>query len=182
VTAATGARSGELFALRWSDVTFDGRPHISIRQSLSRAKGPHDAKTTWRFGRPKTKSGLRDIPIDPATVLALKKWKVQSERNEYDLVFPHPSGEPLDRSIMSRCGFWPALKRAGLRPVKFHSLRHSYASGLIAHGAVLTEVAARLGHSNPGLTLKIYSHWFKGADSGASDAYAASLFGAVDTK
>jgi integrase len=91
------------------------------------------------------------------------------------------SGQPMDRSVLVRCAFWPALKKAGLRRVKFHSLRHSFASGVIAHGAPVTEVQHLLGHSDPGMTLKVYSHWFKGADSGAASAYTASLFG-TDTK
>jgi integrase len=70
--------------------------------------------------------------------------------------------------------------------VDFHSLRHSLVSGLIRRGAPVTEVEQLLGHSNPGITWKVYSHWFKGADSGAASAYSADLFSGyaagIDTK
>jgi integrase len=58
-----------------------------------------------------------------------------------------------------------ALRRAGLRRVNIHSLRHSFASVLIMGGAAVTEVQALLGHASPAITLKIYSHWFKTIDS-----------------
>lgn len=178
--AGTGAREGELFALRWSDVTFDDKPCIAIRRSLSWAKGPV-GKRMARFGPPKTDAGVRDVTIDQSLVHALKIWKMRAERNEHNLVFADHNGKPMDRSVLLKCGFWPALKRAGLKRVKFHSLRHSHASGMIMHGAPITEVAARLGHSDPGITLKVYSHWFKDADSGAAGRYATELF-AIDTK
>jgi integrase len=182
LAAASGARSGELFALRWSDVVFDGQPHIRIRRSLSRAKGPDDTKLVARFGPPKTEKGTRDVPIYPAVATILKRWKLQSAPNALDLLFVRPSGEPMDRSVLVRCAFWPALKQAGLRRVKFHSLRHSYASGCLMHGSPISEVSARLGHANVGITATIYSHWFKGTDSGAASRYTETLFGGIDTK
>jgi integrase len=156
---------------------FDGRPRISIRQSLASAKGPTDSKTTFHFGPPKTQAGQRDLPIDAPIVRALKQWKLQAGRNDLDLIFAQPDGMPIRRSTMLKAGFWPALKRAGLRHVAFHSLRHSFASGLIERGAPITEVQHLLGHSNPGITLKVYSHWLKGSDSGASALYSTALFG-----
>jgi integrase len=174
--ATSGAREGELLALRWSDVTFDGKPRIAIRRSLSWAKGPDGVKTVARFGPPKSEAGTRDVPIGPSVVLVLKAWKLQVGRNDLDLIFPHSDGGPLERSVLLKCGLWPTLKRAGLRHVTFHSLRHSFASGLIMHGAPVTEVSALLGHSDPAITLKVYSHWFKAADSGAASKYTAELF------
>jgi integrase len=176
--AATGARSGELFALKWGRVIFGDKPRIEIRESLSRSKGPNDAKAVARFTKPKSKKGSRDIPLDKSTMLALKEWKLRvgSNRDE-DLVFPHPTGAPLERSTLFRAAFLPALKRAGLRRVKFHSLRHSFASGLIANGARVTEVQYLLGHSKASMTLDIYSHWFREKSSDAGAAYAEELFG-----
>ena len=186
LAAATGMRSGELFALRWSDIGSDGRPRISIRQSLSWAKGPADAKATAHFGAPKSKAGRRDIPIGALLVRVLKEWRLAAGRNDLDLVFADPDGKPIRRSTVRRNALLPALKRAGLPHVDFHSLRHSFASGLIQRGAPVTEVQHLLGHSNPAITLKVYSHWFEGADSGAANAYSADLFSAraagVDTK
>jgi len=184
LAAATGAREGELLGLRWQDVVFDGpRPHLAIRQSIAWAKGPTDAKTTFHFGPPKTKAGRRDIPIDPALVRMLKEWKLQKllQRNEFDLLFA-TSGKPVRRSAMFKAAFWPALKRAGLPHVKFHSLRHSFASRLIQLGRPVTEVAHLLGHWNPGITLKVYAHWFKNETSDAISVLSAELFAVgIDT-
>jgi integrase len=112
----------------------------------------------------------------------LTAWKLQVGRNELNLVFADAKGEPLRRTTIIKANFWPALTRAGLRHVRFHSLRHSFATRLIQHGAPVTEVAQQLGHANPGITLKVYSHWFRSADSGAAAAYSDALFAGVDTK
>lgn len=180
LAAATGAREGELFALKWGDIDFE-QQRISIRRSLSWAKGPLGTKNLPRFGPPKTKAGVRDLHIDAPVALALKQWKLKAGRNDMDLIFLHPDGLPLRGPNMVTYEFRPILKRAGISYRKFHALRHSYASGLIAHGAPITEVQHRLGHSNQAITLSVYSHWLKDADSGAASAYSAELF-AIDTK
>ena len=66
-------------------------------------------------------------------------------------------------------GFYPGLERACLRKVTFYSLRHSCASMLIAEGAPVTEVQYRLGQASPAITLKVYSHWFQGTETGIAD-------------
>jgi integrase len=173
--AATGARFGELTALRWSDVDLEtGR--ITIERSLSWARGS-ESTARYRFYPPKTRAGIRTIPIQHDLTMLLKVWKLACPKGELDLVFPAPDGRPLRRSSSYLRGFAPALKAAGLRAVKFHSLRHSYCSAMIAAGAPVTEIAELVGHANPSITLKIYSHWFKGAVSGAGDRVAAALLG-----
>jgi integrase len=181
LAAASGGREGELFALKWSDIRFDGEPQISIKRSLSWAKGPGALEKSWRFNPPKTKAGEREIPIDPATVHALRLWKMRAAPNAHNLVFAADDGNPLQRRQMLKDGFAVALKAAKLKRVTFHSLRHSYASGLILHGSPVTEVSTRLGHENVAITLSTYSHWFKGADSGAAGKYAEQIFGKTDT-
>jgi integrase len=171
-------------ALRWTDVTLTGaKPQIAVKQSLSWAKGPTDAKAVSHIGPPKTEAGDRAIPVDAAVAHLLKQWKLQAGRNPLDLVFADDEGEPIRRSTIRRDVFLPALQRAGLRHVTFHSLRHSFASALIRRGAPVTEVQHLLGHKKPSVTLDVYSHWFKGADSGAATAYSAELFSdRIDTK
>lgn len=187
LAAATGARSGELLALQWSDVTLAGaKPSIAIRQSLSWAKGPTDAKVVSHIGPPKSEAGDRNVPIDATVAHLLKRWKMQTSRNPLDLVFADDDGKPIKRSNFRHDVFLPALQRAGLKHVTFHSLRHSFASGLIQRGAPGTEVQHLLGHKKPSVTLDVYSHWFNGADSGAAATYSAELFSGpavgVDTK
>src|SRR5260370_33299087 len=69
------------------------------------------------------------------------------------------------RAKMLQTQFYPALSRAKLRRVTFHTLRHSCASAMIASGAPITEVQHRLGHANPAITLLVYSHVLKPAES-----------------
>src|SRR5258708_3819717 len=71
--------------------------------------------------------------------------------------------------------FYPALSRAKLRRVTFHTLRHSCASAMIAGGAPITEVQHRLGHANPAITLLVYSHFLKHAESDVADRLADEI-------
>jgi integrase len=176
--ALTGARSGELFALRWSDVELPktGPAFVYIRRTVSWARvGGEEIRP--RVYPPKTKAGTRKIPIPAELVATLRAWKLACPPTEGDLVFPAADARPIRRSNALRYGLWAALRRAGLRQVNMHSLRHSFASALIADGAAVTEVQALLGHASPAITLKIYSHWFKATDSGAVSRLGALILG-----
>lgn len=180
--ALTGARSGELFALRWPDIEMSkNRPaYIYIRRTVSWARvGGEEIRP--RYFPPKTKAGLRKIPIADELAAALKVWELQCPPVADDLVFPAADGRPIRRSNALRYGLWAALRRAGLRRVNMHSLRHSFASALIARGAAVTEVQALLGHASPAITLKIYSHWFSSADSGAVGDLSRAILGNMGT-
>src|SRR5208282_1366027 len=73
------------------------------------------------------------------------------------------------------------LSRAKLRRVSMHSLRHSFASSLIAAGAPVTEVQMLLGHSNPEITLRVYSHWFKSVKTDSVARLAKTISGSTWT-
>jgi integrase len=173
VAYLTGAREGELLALRWTDVELpkEGPGKIAIRRSLSwaRLKGE---ETRPRYFAPKTKAGRRTISIPALLVAELKRWKLQCPNSEESFVFPTVDGKPMCRDWLLRVMFYPALMRARLRRVTFHTLRHSCASAMIAAGAPVTEVQHRLGHANPAITLAVYSHFFKHIESDASDRLA----------
>ncbi|MEA2680170.1 MAG: integrase, partial [Candidatus Binataceae bacterium] len=89
-----------------------------------------------------------------------------------ELVFPTLEGKPVCRDWLLRVAFYPALARARLRRVTFHTLRHSCASAMIAGGAPITEVQHRLGHANPAITLQVYSHFFKHTEGTTADEMA----------
>jgi integrase len=174
----SGMRSGELLALKWGDVQFtseDGRGKVFVRRSLSWARADRSEPVRPRFYPPKTKAGLRSFTIAPELVSTLKTWKLQCPHSDLDLVFPHVDGQPNNRDRILTTGLYPALRRAGLRRVTFHSLRHSCASALVAAGAPVTEVQHRLGHASAAITLKVYTHWFKGTDTGAADRLASVI-------
>lgn len=135
-----GLRRGELVALRWEDVDLTNR-HVHVRRSYSEGVE----------GTPK--SGIaRTVPLTQQSVGALQ----QHPRHVDGLVFGRVSGghanadwwkKVLDRNI----------KRAGVRPVRFHDLRHSFASQLVATGCPLPVVQRYLGHSDVQTTM-VYSH------------------------
>ena len=120
----TGMRSGELFALKWSDIELKGidaetgressRGRIFVRRSLSWARvEKDDGPVRPRFFPPKTKAGVRTLPIPMELAGALRRWKLQCPQSEHDLVFAMPDGQPMHRSTALRYGLWPALSRAG---------------------------------------------------------------------
>jgi len=182
-SALTGARSGELFALRWGDLQMPKgkQRYVYIRRNVTWARVKNEEMRP-RYYPPKTKAGKRRIPLAPELVAVLKAWKLEYQATDNDLVFPAADGRPIRRSNALRCGLWPALRRANLRRVTMHSLRHSFASALIEGddlhpGAPITEVQHLLGHSSPAVTAKVYAHWLKDADSGAVSRLSAIILG-----
>ncbi len=173
----TGARHDELLALKWGAIDLE-EGKIWIRESLTwaRIKG-ETFEERWRFYPPKTKAGVRQLAIPPELVSRLKTWKLKCPPGKLDLVFPTPEGNPIQRHHTLRCGLHPLLRRAKLRQVDMHSLRHSFASALINNRAPVTEVSALLGHSMPTTTMNIYSHWFKEEQTGAVAKFARRLMG-----
>jgi integrase len=179
-------RSGELFALRWSDIQLKGsdaetgkessRGRIFVRRSLSWARvKKDDGPVRPRFFPPKTKAGVRTLPIPTELGRVLRRWKLQCPQSEHHRVFPMPHGQPMHRSTALRYGLWQALSRAGLRGSTCTRCVIRFASALIMTGAPVTEVQSLLGHSSPAVTLKVYSHWFKNVETDLVDRLAKSL-------
>lgn len=178
--ALTGCRHDELLALQWSDIDWTAGT-VYVRRSLSWAK-PRGEETRARFFEPKTQAGRRRIPLQPELVAALKRWRLACPPSDQDLVFPTPAGQPAHRSTVLKRGLYSALRRAGLRRVDMHSIRHSFASALIAGGATVAEVQALLGHANPSITLRTYTHFLQGTHSGALAGLASAIAGAAPTQ
>jgi integrase len=178
VALATGMRRGEICGLAWSSVDLD-RGVLKVERSLEEtAKG-------LRFKEPKTSAGRRSIAIPTATVELLRvhrraqlelRLKLGVGRGgDDDLVFPLlPNFSPWPPDKLSRD--WGNVVRYRKLPrVSFHSLRHSHASALISAGVDVGSVSRRLGHSNPAITLKVYTHQFERGEQAALDAIAAVL-------
>ena len=140
VALKTGLRHGELLALRWSDLDLvAGR--LVVRRSL------------WRRQFVEPKSGRhREVPLGDDVLHALKAHRhLQGE-----LVFCIASGKLLTAKSCVRPLF-RACKRAGLRPVQWHVLRHTFASHLVMRGAPLKVVQELLGHATVEMTMR-YAH------------------------
>jgi integrase len=173
--ALTGCRHDELLALQWGDIDWH-EGTIYVRRSLSWARVQGE-ETRARFFEPKTEAGRRKIPVEPDLLAALRRWRLACPASELDLVFPTPAGAPQHRSNVLRYGLYPALRRAGLRRVNMHSLRHSFASALIGGGASVAEVQALLGHANPAITLRTYTHFFPKHHSTALAGLSRAVMG-----
>jgi integrase len=157
--AATGMRLSEALAIRWCD--------LDLRAGTVRVeRGAHRIKGQWLFTEPKSRNSLRAISLPPSVVEVLKRARRQAVEEglrsgrgleEDQLVFCGRNGLPLHQRYVQRT-LKQLAQRAGVPPVTPHSLRHGHASMLLAQGAPLPEVSARLGHASPSITASVYAH------------------------
>jgi integrase len=160
VAGYTGLRAGELTGLRISDLDLL-RKRLTVRQTLVNVSGH------ITFGPPKTAASRRTVSL-PQTicdVIAVHLSKYPTD----ELVFTSTQGQPIRWSNFRRRYWKPALDEADLPDVRFHDLRHSHASILIAQGEHSKVISSRLGHSKIGITMDIYGHLFDGLDEAAAD-------------
>jgi len=177
--ALTGAREGEILALRWSDIVNDpDRPYMLISRTISRATGK-----PLGFNPPKTLAGLRHIPLEPLLRDALADLRnpgqtiaVPEGVGNDGLVFTTATGKPLGVHNVIK-SFKQLLGIAGLaRTLRIHDLRHTAGSTMLASGVPLTTVSKILGHANAAITARIYAHALAKGDS-AAVATLAGAFG-----
>lgn len=167
-----GLRIGELFGLCWGDFE-PGRDRILVRRQLDNVTG--------EFREPKTKAGTRFVELPPMVIKALREWKLRCPKGPEGLMFPNARGGAADYFNFSQRVFLPALRRAGLRRVRIHDLRHGHASMLVASGANIAAVSRQLGHANVGITLGTYSHWFAQRDESGVGAKLSAFLAAEKT-
>lgn len=148
----TGARRGELIALRWEDVDLSGGV-LTIRATAS-----HGEVNTPKNGK------SRRVPMSPQLVEAMREYRrkvaeaaLGAGRKVSPWVFPSPAGNLGDPSKLCRV-FKEALKKAGLRSVPFHSLRHRCLSDLAGAGVPMQIVKEIAGHSSIAVTSQYYLH------------------------
>jgi integrase len=160
----TGMRKGELLGVKWGDVDWIGK-FIEVK------------RTKWKnkvFTPKSGKSRRVDMSDQLAAILTDHRRKMATEaladgRPLPEWVFVSPVGTPLDESKVSK-EFKRCLAKAGLRHIRFHDLRHSFASFLLSNGESLTYVRDQLGHSSIGITADIYGHLVPGANQRAVNA------------
>ena len=145
----TGMRRGEILGLQWKDVNFStGELHIR-RQVVKKG-----AQTL--ISKPKTKSSIRTILLPPGMVEILAELKKNAT---CDWVFPSPVKEGEPRNPDSLYGrFQKILKRAQCKKVRFHDLRHTFATMALENGIDIKTLSAMIGHISAETTLNIYSH------------------------
>ena len=158
---ASGCRLGELLALHWQDVDFDGAT-ITIAKTLHRVAG------RVVTGEPKTASGRRSVTLPPEATQVLRQQRGRQVLAGVatDLVFPNGEGKPLHPSTVEHA-LRRECERLGLPPLTPHGLRHLHASLLLAEGVPLPAVSRRLGHADTGVTARVYAHVVRADDEGA---------------
>jgi integrase len=154
VAIGTGMRLGEIFGLQWPDVGLKGRA-INVRSTLIEINGK------LSLAEPKTPKSRRRVDLPQFVVDALTKHRAQSVREGFakvPWVFCNSTGGPLRRTHFHVNQFKPLLATADLPTIRFHDLRHTSATLLLAAGVHPKVVQERLGHSQIGITLDTYSH------------------------
>lgn len=163
VAVYLGLRQSELLGLRWSSIDFTNG-NLRVDKQLQRIDGK------LALTEPKTKSSVRVLPMPPTVTAALRDHAALQDaamqeaarlgNNVYRLdgyVFATQIGTPIDPRNLIR--EWHALtKRAGLRRVRFHDLRHTAATLMLSAGVDIKLVAETLGHRDATMVLKVYGH------------------------
>ncbi|MGY2895525.1 tyrosine-type recombinase/integrase [Deinococcus sp. UYEF24] len=150
---ATGLRRGEVCALKWEHVDLN-IGLLRVRENLTVVNGQAT------LGAPKTESGIRDLHLAPETVELLKKHQRQQniEQAAPSLhVFTNRAGARLYPDSLTKISGRIAAV-AGLGNLRFHDLRHTYASLMLSRGVPMEVVSEKLGHSRPSTTADIYRH------------------------
>ena len=159
----TGLRKSELVALLWTDVDWE-------RQTISVSKQAYKVDGKMTVMPPKTANSIRHIALSNETLDMLKKLKEENPDSKYIFTSPvtgemyHPdSVVNLHKKI---------LKEAGLEHIRFHDLRHTFATLALQNGVDVKTVSAMLGHSSAGFTLATYTH-----STTAAQHQAAAIMG-----
>lgn len=160
----TGLRRGELLALQWGDIEF-AHNLIHVRRSLYKGK----------FVSPKSKKSVRKVVMTTNLASVLKRHKLEAMPNELELVFANGKDQPIDGDTLVKRQFLPALRRAGLRKVRFHDLRHTYTALLISQGENVKFIQSQLGHASIQTTLDRYGHLLPESNREAGDRLDAML-------
>ena len=157
----TGLRLSELRGLCWSDVDLDAG-QIRVRQR---------ADAWGKLGATKSKAGMRDIPLAPMVINALKQWRLECPNGELGLVFPNTIGNIETMSnVHARCWVPLQIKCFGEAHYGFHMLRHAAASLFIKYlGWSPKRLQAVMGHASINMTFDRYGHLFENVEADRAD-------------
>ena len=168
IELATGLRRGELLGLKWEDIDLR-QGIIRVRRQVARINGEITEAPL------KTKNSYRAVSIGPDAVEILKE---QKKKTTDDYVFPSPNGGPISPDSVIHM-LHRVLKRAGLPKVRFHDLRHTFATLALQNGVDIKTVSGMLGHFSAGFTLDTYAHVTTAAQKAAANTMGSVLSGAI---
>lgn len=178
VAAMTGLRRSELVGLRWVDVDLD-LATLAVRQTVAAVDGVPTVEAV------KTPRSRRTLDLDRVTLAGLRTHRhAQRERRvlvgpgwrDHDLVFCSPDGRPLHPDVVSKA-FARTVGRVDVARIRFHDLRHTHATHLLAAGTNARLVSERLGHTSVAFTLDTYGHVLPGQQADAAAAVAKLVDG-----
>ncbi len=159
LAVTAGLRRGELLGLRWQDVDLE-RGSLQVRQQLTRTKDG------LSFTSPKGGKS-RSVRLTQNAIKVLRshrkrqleeKLRLAGLWRDTGLVFTSTTGTPVDVRSLAGRSFGPLLERAGLPRIRFHDLRHTFATVLLSRGTHPKVVQEMLGHANVSQTMDTYSH------------------------
>jgi integrase len=171
----TGMRLGELLAMKWGNLDWRRQQYI-VKESVYKG----------RFVEPKSTKSIRTINLPSTLLEALRahrtrqaevKLRIGEAYQDHDLIFCTALGRPFDRGNVLKREFWPLLKQAGLRRIRFHDLRHTFATLLIAQGKSPKYIQAQLGHASIQVTMDRYGHLLPDVHQQAAQRLEKTLFG-----
>jgi len=182
LSLATGMRYGEVVGLKWSKVDFNNKT-ISVTHQLKQEENEEE-KNEWVISSElKTETSYRTVQIDDSTIDMLiehkkkqekDKLKVGSDYKDLDLVCATTIGGPIKPSYLRKV-FNRTCKKAGVKRISFHGLRHTHATLLLTDGVHPKIVQERLGHQSIETTIDTYSHVIPGIQEIAATSIQKSL-------
>ncbi len=164
IELATGLRRGELLGLKWGDIDWKNGI-IKVKRQIARVDGKVVEAPL------KTKNSYRTVTISPQAVEVLKQ---QRAKTKDEFVFPSPNGGPISPDSVNNM-LKRVLERAGIPKVRFHDLRHTFATVALQNGVDIKTVSGMLGHFSAGFTLDTYAHVTTAAQKEAAQAIAYVL-------
>ena len=148
IDLTTGLRRGELLGLKWSDIDLE-KGDLRVQRQIGRIDGKIIEMPL------KTKNAYRTLPLSADAIDVLMQQRRKTGNSEW--VFPSPTGGPMSPDSVLHM-LHRVLKRAGLPKVRFHDLRHTFATMALQNGVDVNTVSSMLGHYSAGFTLDTYAH------------------------
>ena len=173
----TGMRRGELLAMRWGNLDWNRRQYF-INETLSQRTG--------EFHEPKSEKSRRAVDLPPTLLKVLRQHRLRQNEEKLEsgpkyhdegLMFCQKNGKPFDAANLLKWVFFPVLKKAGIRRVRFHDPRHTYVSLLIAQGENPKYIQSQLGHASIKTTMDRYGHLMPETRQDAAKRLDEQLFG-----
>ena len=172
LAATTGMRRGEIAGLRWAD--WNRSTHrLSIARSRQSISGRSIEIPT------KTSSSRRCIDLDTTTETVLANWRRRQRTDalpsaQADPIYTNANRDAIHPESLTQL-FGRQVTKLGLPRIRFHDLRHTHASLLVAIGTPIKVVSERLGHAHPGFTMATYQHLLPGMGANAARDFAHML-------